>query len=67
MTLQLRRAHEAHMDARLVVRAASEGQPLELQRRLALGKLAGGASNARIKPTGHRVKPPEAGIRKDCA
>ena len=67
MILRLRRAYEAHRHAGLVFRAASEGQPLELQRRLALGKLAGGASNARIKPTGHRVKPPEAGIRKDCA
>ena len=42
MMLQLRRAHEAHRDARLVFRAASGGQPLELQRRLVLGKLASG-------------------------
>ena len=42
MMLQLRRAHEAHRDARLVFRAAAEGRPLELQRRLVLGKLAGG-------------------------
>jgi len=40
--LRLRRAHEAHRDARLVFRAAAEGRPLELQRRLVLGKLAGG-------------------------
>ena len=42
MILRFRRAHEAHRDARLVFRAAAEGQPLELQRRLVLGKLAGG-------------------------
>ena len=42
MILQFRRAHEAHRDARLVFRAAAEGQPLELQKRLVLGKLAGG-------------------------
>ena len=42
MMIRLRRAHEAHKDARLVFRAAAEGRPLELQRRLALGKLAGG-------------------------
>jgi len=40
--LRFRRAHEAHRDARLVFRAAAEGRPLELQRRLVLGKLAGG-------------------------
>ena len=43
MMLRLRRAHEAHRDARLVFRAAAKGRPLELQRRLVLGKLAGGA------------------------
>jgi len=42
MMLRLRRAHEAHRDARLVFRAAAEGLPLELQRRLVLGKLASG-------------------------
>ena len=42
MMLRLRRAHEAHRDARLVFRAAAKGQPLELQRRLVLGKLAYG-------------------------
>jgi len=42
MMLRLRRAHEAHRDARLVFRAAAAGRPLELQRRLVLGKLAGG-------------------------
>jgi len=42
MILRLRRAHEAHRDARLVFRAAAAGRPLELQRRLVLGKLAGG-------------------------
>jgi len=40
--LRLRRAHEAHRDARLVFKAAAEGRPLELQRRLVLGKLACG-------------------------
>ena len=40
--LRLRRAHEVHRDARLVFRAAAEGRPLELQRRLVLGGLAGG-------------------------
>ena len=69
MMLQLRRAHEAHRDARLVFTAAAEGQPLELQRRLVLGKLAGGAGNARITPIGHRVTPLEAataGGHDDC-
>jgi len=42
MMVLFRRAHEAHRDARLVFRAASEGRSLELQRRLVLGKLAGG-------------------------
>ena len=42
MILRFIRAHEAHRDARLVFRAAAEGRPLELQRRLVLGKLAGG-------------------------
>jgi len=40
--MRFKRAHEAHRDARLVFRAAAEGRPLELQRRLVLGKLAGG-------------------------
>ena len=40
--LRFRVAHEARRDARLVFRAAAEGRPLELQRRLVLGKLAGG-------------------------
>jgi len=42
--LDCRRAHEAHRDARLVFRAAAEGRPLELQKRLVLGKLAGGVT-----------------------
>jgi len=42
MMLRFKRAHEAHRDARLVFRAAAEGRPLELQKRLVLGKLAGG-------------------------
>ena len=42
MMLRLRRAHEAHRDARLVFRAAAAGRPLELQRRLVLGQLASG-------------------------
>ena len=42
MMVEFRRAHEAHRDARLVFRAAAEGRPLELQKRLVLGKLAGG-------------------------
>jgi len=42
--LQFRMAHEAHRDARLVFQAAQEGRPLELQKRLALGKSAGGLS-----------------------
>jgi len=41
MITRFRRAHEAHRDARLVFRAAAEGRPLELQRRLVLGMLAG--------------------------
>jgi len=42
MILRFRGAHDAHRDVRLVFRAAAEGRPLELQRRLVLGKLAGG-------------------------
>jgi len=48
-----RRAHEAHRDARLVFRAAAEGRPLELQKRLALGKLAGGLQLPGIMPSDH--------------
>jgi len=40
--VRFRWAHEAHRDAMLVFRAAAEGRPLELQKRLVLGKLAGG-------------------------
>ena len=39
---KFRRAYEAHRDARLVFKAAAEGRPLELQKSLVLGKLAGG-------------------------
>jgi len=46
--LRFRRAHEAHRDARLVFRAAAEGRPLELQRRLVLGKLAGGITKTSL-------------------
>jgi len=42
--LRFRMSHEAHRDARLVFRAAAEGRPLELQKRLIWGKLAGGLS-----------------------
>ena len=52
MMLRLRRAHEAHRDARLMFRAAAEGRPLELQKRLVLGKLAGGLLRRGILPTG---------------
>ena len=38
-----RRAHEAHRDASMVFQAAREGRPMELEKRLRLGKLAGGA------------------------
>jgi len=48
--IRLRRAHEAHRDARLVFRAAAEGRPLELQRRLVLGKLAGGTTRTSKHP-----------------
>lgn len=40
--LGFRRAHEAHNDAGRVFRAASEGRPMELEKRLRFGKLAGG-------------------------
>ena len=40
--MRFRRAHEAHRDVKLVFSAALAGRPLELQRRLVLGKLAGG-------------------------
>ena len=69
MMLRLRRVHEAHRDAGLVFRAASEGRPLELQRRLVLGKLAGGATITRISPSGSRITPVEAataGGHYDC-
>ena len=35
-------AWRAHRDAALVFKAASEGRPLELEKRLRLGRLAGG-------------------------
>jgi len=54
--LRFRRAHEAHRDARLVFKAATEGRPLELQRRLVLGKLAGGLASV----LAHRMTPLEA-------
>lgn len=37
-----RQAHDAQRDAGMVFQAASEGRPLELAKRLRLGKLAGG-------------------------
>jgi len=57
--VRFRRAHEAHRDARLVFRAAAEGQPLELQRRLVLGMLVGGV-HRRTSADGHMVTPLEA-------
>jgi len=66
--LRFRRAHEAHRDARLVFRAAAEGRPLELQRRLVLGKLAGGATITG-ETRGATVPPIEAaqvGGHDDC-
>jgi len=48
--MRFQRAHQAHRDARLVFRAAAEGRPLELQRRLVLGKLAGGGHATRQHP-----------------
>jgi len=60
MMIRFRRAHEAHRDARLVFRAAAAGRPLELQRRLVLGKLAGGAYVARLTLDGRRVTPIQA-------
>ena len=44
--IRWRRAHEAHRDASMVFRAASEGRPMELEKRLRLGKLAGGLTRA---------------------
>ena len=67
--VRFRRAHEAHRDARLVFRAAAEGRPLELQRRLVLGKLAGGASMHRLTHDGLPVTPFQAAILRgyhDC-
>lgn len=43
--LQWRRAVEAKRDAGLVFKAASEGRPLELGKRVRLGKLAGGLTS----------------------
>lgn len=40
--MQFRRAHEARRDAGMVFEAAARGRPLELAKRLRLGKLAGG-------------------------
>jgi len=39
--LNFRRAQEAHRDFQLLALSCAEGRPLELQRRLVLGKLAG--------------------------
>ena len=55
MLVRFRRAYEAHRDARLVFRAAAEGRPLELEMRLVLGKLAGGANSSRVTSSGHRL------------
>ena len=68
--LRFRRAHEAHRDASLVFQAAAQGRPLELQRRLVLGKLAGGASFARLTRDGSRVTPIQVASLKgfhECA
>ena len=68
MMVRLRRAHEAHRDARLVFKAAAEGRPLELQRRLMLGKLAGGLDQLG-KLHGVMMTPLEAasvGGHRDC-
>jgi len=67
--MEFRRAHEAHRDARLVFRAAAEGRSLELQKRLALGKLAGGAIMTR-QIDGKTVCPIDAARRgghDECA
>ena len=50
--IAFRHVHEAHRDARLVLRAAAEGRPLELQKRLRLGKLAGGLHAVRDTSSG---------------
>jgi len=66
--IRFRRAHQAHRDARLVFRAAAEGRPLELQKRLVLGKLAGGrkkrgfVGGKRLTPLGAA----KAGGHDDC-
>jgi len=61
--MRFRRAHEAHRDARLVFRAAAEGRPLELQKRLVLGKLAGGVMKTSLYThTGQHMTALEAAL-----
>lgn len=52
-----RRAHEAHRDACLCFFAARDGRPLELSKRLFLGKHAGGLAHAQRGLTTNDRKP----------
>lgn len=52
-----RRAREAYRDASCVFQAACTGRPLELAKRLRLGKLAQGHTRKGFLPTGHFVTP----------
>lgn len=58
--MRWRRAVEAKRDAGVVFKAASEGRPLELAKRLRLGRLAGGLERKGVVKGGAIVGPLEA-------
>ena len=57
-----RRAHDAKRDAARVFTAARDGRPLELDKRLKLGKLAGGLNMKGNAHNGRLLLPMEAAI-----
>ena len=67
--IRWRRAHEATRDAARVFIAARDGRPMELDKRLRLGKLAGGLEIKGKAFDGCMVSPMEAsmmGGHMDC-
>lgn len=60
--MRWRRALDAHRDATRVFNAARDGRPMELDKRLRLGKLAGGLDIKGESRTGRMVLPMHAAI-----
>lgn len=64
-----RHADCAHKDAACVFRAAAEGRPMELEKRLRLGKFAGGLTAKGVGEDGACITALEAAVRgghRDC-